>query len=104
MKWGRIPRFVLELATNETEQAKLKDEISACEKYIFKYIGQSESHKDLSHMLVHIITSAPKTPKTSTDDEMDVDEIDVSEEEALEIQRPFTIKIIKLHHSMWLTR
>ncbi|GBC09549.1 hypothetical protein RclHR1_08970009 [Rhizophagus clarus] len=92
LKWGGISHFVLELAT-------LKDAICVCGEYIFKYIGQSESPKDISHMLLHIVTNTPKIPKTpiitNIDDEVDVDEIDVGEEEALEMQRPFTIKIIK---------
>jgi hypothetical protein len=87
LKWGGIPRFVLDLAKNENEQNKLQDAINVCEEYIFKYIGQSESHKDISHMLIHITTNIPI--------EDDGIKLDGDEEEVFEEKKPYTQKIIK---------
>ncbi|RGB22731.1 hypothetical protein C1646_775620 [Rhizophagus diaphanus] len=60
LKWGGVPRFVLENANDETEQEKLSDAIDTCSDDIIKYIGEGDSQEDISHKLVHIVTNLPE--------------------------------------------
>jgi hypothetical protein len=61
LKWGGVPRYVLELANDEAEQKKLEDAISTCTYDIMKYIGEGDTQEDISHKLVHIITNEDGT-------------------------------------------
>jgi hypothetical protein len=60
LKWGGVPRYVLELANNEAQQNKLEDAISTCTYDIIKYIGEGDTQEDISHKLVHIVTNLPE--------------------------------------------
>ncbi|CAB5363178.1 unnamed protein product [Rhizophagus irregularis] len=60
LKWGGIPRFILENANDKTEQKKLDDAISICTEDIIKYIGEGDTQEDTSHKLVHIVTNLPE--------------------------------------------
>ncbi|GBC18883.2 hypothetical protein GLOIN_2v1453101 [Rhizophagus irregularis DAOM 181602=DAOM 197198] len=57
LKWGGIPRFILENANDKTEQKKLDNAISICTEDIIKYIGEGDTQEDTSHKLVHIVTN-----------------------------------------------
>ncbi|RHZ81442.1 hypothetical protein Glove_120g113 [Diversispora epigaea] len=72
MKWGGIPRFVLEKGNDETYQNKLTDAIPNCKMDIFDFIGESFVGKDdISHMIVHLCVNLP----IEDDDELVNDEL-----------------------------
>ncbi|RHZ89298.1 hypothetical protein Glove_16g200 [Diversispora epigaea] len=59
-KWGGIPRFVLEKAQDPCQQRLLEEAIvKNSDKRIFKFVGETDSSDDMSHMLLHIHTNIP---------------------------------------------
>jgi hypothetical protein len=59
LKWGGIPRFVLEKANDPVQQGMLEDAFARCDERIFSYVGESEIRDDMSHKLFHICTNVP---------------------------------------------
>ncbi|CAG8616946.1 15762_t:CDS:1, partial [Acaulospora morrowiae] len=86
LKWGGIPRFVLEKARNQTQQSLLEKAISVCDEKIFNYIGESDSENDVSHKLIHIYTNPL----------IDSDDIEVEGGEGVEHvdEEPYTLQIM----------
>lgn len=96
IKWGGIPRYVLENALNLEIQVQLQEAIDTCSEKIFKYIGGAESKKDVSHKLVHIWTNIPDEDIVSKADDLterdeDEAEVDVPTESK---RKPYTKKMI----------
>ncbi|RHZ88573.1 hypothetical protein Glove_22g85 [Diversispora epigaea] len=57
LKWGGIPRFVLEKASDQTQQNLLEEAIARCDEKIFNYIGENDIRDEVSHKLIHICTN-----------------------------------------------
>ncbi|CAG8702627.1 17099_t:CDS:1, partial [Acaulospora colombiana] len=86
LKWGGIPRFVLEKASDPTQQNTLEDAIAR-----FNYIGKSDSRDEVSHKLIHICTN-PLIDE-SEDDGSDI-EVESGEEVEYVDEEPYTLKTI----------
>ncbi|CAI2182402.1 1023_t:CDS:2, partial [Funneliformis geosporum] len=73
LRWGGIPRFVLEQADDEAHQNQLDKAIKKCNMDIFNYIGDSTGTDEMSHKLVHIYTNLPFTNEEAVNDENQMD-------------------------------
>ncbi|RGB27176.1 hypothetical protein C1646_769459 [Rhizophagus diaphanus] len=96
LKWGGIPRYVLEKAKDITSQQKLDDAILDCDMDIFKYIGESSVERTTtSHMIVHNYVNLP----VSDDDELNEDELNQCTPDQLKLDRygdpPYTKTILR---------
>ncbi|CAG8478271.1 14306_t:CDS:2, partial [Acaulospora colombiana] len=91
LKWGGIPRFVLDKASDPIQQNMLEDAIAGCDEKIFNYIGESDSKDLISHKLVHIYTN-PLIGEEEND-ESDV-EVEGGEEVEYVNEEPYTLKTI----------
>jgi hypothetical protein len=60
LKWGGIPRHVLQSAQHHSMQLKLPQAINSCDERILQFIGGSSSNKDVSHILIHMWTNVPE--------------------------------------------
>src|SRR6185369_3117412 len=100
LKWGGIPRFVLEKANDPVQQRKLEDAIVRCGESIFRYLGKSEIPDDMSHKLFHICTNVPIRGNGSEDSEVEsaedseVKSAEDSEVESAEEEPYYTLKTI----------
>ncbi|CAI2179167.1 7075_t:CDS:2 [Funneliformis geosporum] len=70
MRWGGVPRFVLEQTDESCLQDQLDKAIKKCNMDIFNYIGDSTDTDEMSHKLVHIYTNLPFV---KDENEMDLD-------------------------------
>ncbi|CAI2201124.1 8508_t:CDS:1, partial [Funneliformis geosporum] len=75
LKWGGIPRFVLEQADDKGYQDMLEKAINKCSMDIFKYVGESTDTDEMSHKFVHIYTNIPFADEVKDENEMDLDTI-----------------------------
>ncbi|RHZ85356.1 hypothetical protein Glove_66g167 [Diversispora epigaea] len=96
MKWGGIPRFVLEKGNDETHQNKLTGAIPDCKMDIFDFIGESSIGKDdISHMIVHLRVNLP----VEDDDELVDDELVVPNDSGHQLDRngntPYTLITVR---------
>ena len=57
IKWGGIPRYILEGAHAIGIQKQLDGAINTCSESIFRYIGGDVAKDDISHKLIHIWTN-----------------------------------------------
>ena len=100
LKWGGIPRFVLEKANDPVQQRKLEDAIVRCDESIFRYLGESEIPDDMSHKLFHICTNVPIRGNGSEDSEVEsaedseVKSAEDSKVESAEEEPYYTLKTI----------
>ncbi|KAF0382297.1 putative crinkler family protein [Gigaspora margarita] len=69
MRWGGIPRFVLENAHDKAQQNLLQHAIDTVDETILNYVGETNCPDDVSHKLVHIRTNLP------VDEETDVEKV-----------------------------
>ncbi|RGB23711.1 hypothetical protein C1646_527493 [Rhizophagus diaphanus] len=93
-KWGGIPRFVLEKATDYSHQCKLQEAIDACDFDILDYVGATEA-KDTSHKLIHIVTN-PLVVDVNIVNEQEQTDVDGGNDvEYIEEDPPYSQKIIK---------
>ncbi|CAB5394923.1 unnamed protein product [Rhizophagus irregularis] len=60
IKWGGIPRNILEGARAKGIQKQLDGAINTCNESIFRYIGGDVAKDDISHKLIHIWTNFPE--------------------------------------------
>ncbi|POG75117.1 hypothetical protein GLOIN_2v1453101, partial [Rhizophagus irregularis DAOM 181602=DAOM 197198] len=60
IKWGGIPRYILEGIHAKGIQKQLDEAINTCNESIFKYIEGDIAKDDISHKLIHIWTNFPE--------------------------------------------
>ncbi|CAG8682824.1 7024_t:CDS:1 [Acaulospora colombiana] len=69
MRWGGIPRYVLESALKKEIQDQLEDAFEVCNEDIFRYIGGRESERNISYKLIHIWSNLPTEEDDAEGDE-----------------------------------
>ena len=82
LRWGGIPRYVLQRANRVDYQSKLDIAVSKCKIDIFDFVGESEGRDtlrrlDLSHKLVNTHTNLPIDYETRSKDLYNVDYYDL---------------------------
>ncbi|RHZ53526.1 hypothetical protein Glove_441g117 [Diversispora epigaea] len=95
-KWGGIPRFVLEKASDQTQQNLLEEAIARCDEKIFNYIGESDIRDEVSHKLIHICTNPLIDESEDDESEDDGSDIEIESDEEVEYfnEEPYTLKTI----------
>ncbi|RIA93134.1 hypothetical protein C1645_665279, partial [Glomus cerebriforme] len=67
LKWGGIPRYILEGATNLNTQKQLKKAIIKCNESILRFIGEDDANDEISHKIIHIWTNFPEEDNDNID-------------------------------------
>ncbi|PKY41943.1 hypothetical protein RhiirA4_540004 [Rhizophagus irregularis] len=80
LKWGGIPRYILEGATNLNTQKQLKKAITKCNESILSFIGEDDANDEISHKIIHIWTNVPEENNDNIDPQVPIDPpIDLSD-------------------------
>jgi hypothetical protein len=97
LRWGGIPRFVLEQAYERSHQDQLDKAIKKCNMDIFNYIGESTDTDEMSHKLVHIYTNLPFADEEVVKDKNEMD-LDANSSDVMldrDGDEPYTKEIIR---------